>query len=309
MWLFQLLRRAGQDFVDDDCLSGAAAMAYYSIFSLPPLLYLVVSVSLALGATPEQVRGAAARQLMLSASEPAKANGGDEAVLPESRLRSPGLLGRIAGGALLLFSATGLLAQLQVNLNRAWEVRARPNKSGLLRIALKRVFSLGMVLVAAFLLLVSLVLTTLIDEIVAYLQQGAPTAWGLVLGNLLNGLVGLLVTTALFAAMFKVLPDAKMSWRDAWCGAAMTAVLFLIGKSLIAWYLASVDIDSTWGHAAASTLGILVWIYYTTVILLFGAELTQVWACEYGGGIVPTDDAEHVVKEEHVVSRGARAAG
>jgi membrane protein len=117
------------------------------------------------------------------------------------------------------------------------------------------------------------------------------------------------VTTALFATMFKVLPDAKMSWRDAWCGAAMTAVLFLIGKSLIAWYLASVDIGSTWGHAAASTLGILVWIYYTTVILLFGAELTQVWACEFGGGIVPTDDAEHVVKEEHVVSRGARAAG
>jgi len=200
-------------------------------------------------------------------------------------------LSKIVGGAILLFSATGLFAQLQYALNRAWEVKPDPKRGGIVAFVVKRILSFGMVLVVAFLLLISMVLTTIIDEIVAYVQGGAPEGFSLAVGMILNNVAAFGVATLLFAAMYKALPDAKMAWRDVWIGAAVTALLFVIGKALIGVYLQHTDLSSSWGSAAASMIGVLVWVYYSSLILLFGAEVTQVWASRFGEGIRPAKGA------------------
>jgi membrane protein len=180
---------------------------------------------------------------------------------------------------------------LQYTLNRAWEVKPDPKRGGVMAFITKRVLSLGMVLVVAFLLLVSMLLTTIIDEVIAYIRGGAPEEAAIVLGVTLNNIAAFVVATLLFAAMFKILPDAEIAWADVWFGAITTGILFVVGKTLIGLYLQNSDMGSNWGSAAASLIGVLVWMYYSSVIVLFGAELTQAWASEQGRGIQPAEGA------------------
>jgi membrane protein len=317
------LKQAGRDFLDDECMSSGAAMAYYAIFSVPPLLVLVFLVAQWAGVSPQRIDKVVESQLGISSSsvdqgsaenerapEEGRADASDGLGAVASRERGHQLSGvstpsRILGIVLLVFSATGLFAQLQFALNRAWEVEPDPKKGGVLRFLHKRVFSFGMIVVVAFLLLISLVLTTLIDEITAYFQGSAPTAVGLVLGIVLNNLAVLALAAVLFAAMYKILPDAKMAWRDTWIGAGLTAVLFVIGKSVVGWYVQGSDVGASWGSAAASLVGLLIWIYYSSLIVLLGAEITQVWATEYGQGIEPAAGAVRKVEEKHHVREPA----
>jgi membrane protein len=295
--LFRSLKKAASDFSEDDCMSSGAAIAYYAIFSLPPLLVLLLMIAGYFGVEPERIQAAVQNQWGVASAkdtdkstEEVKSNQeGEEKEEPKPS--QFGILSRVVGGAILLFSATGLFAQLQYALNRAWEVKPDPKQGGIWAFITKRVLSFGMVLVVAFLLLISLVLTTIIDELVALLPGSAPEGPALAVGIVLNNLAAFVVATLLFAAMYKVLPDAKMAWKDAFVGACMTAILFVIGKALIGWYLQHSDLASGWGSAAASMIGILVWIYYSSLILLFGAELTQVWASDYGRGIEPAPGA------------------
>jgi membrane protein len=203
--------------------------------------------------------------------------------------------------ALLLVSATGVFGQLQRALNRAWEVEPDPRAGGWRRFVSKRLLSFGMIIVIAFLLLVSLVLTTFIGEIVRAVQGQTPTALATGFGVAANTLLSLSVATLLFAAVYKVLPDARMRWRDLWGGAFITAVLFVIGKSVVGWYLSHVDVGASWGTAAASLIAVLVWVYYTSLLVLFGAELTQVWVSRFGGGLRPARGAAHYVEEKRHV--------
>jgi membrane protein len=294
---FRSIKKAASDFSEDDCMSSGAAIAYYAIFSLPPLLVLVVMIAGYFGVSPERIQKVVQNQwgLDTSAAQQDSGNGGQESSDEEGEARQMsnalGIVGRIVGGAVLLFSATGLFAQLQYALNRAWEVKPDPKQGGVWAFITKRILSFGMVLVVAFLLLVSFVLTTIIDELTAMLQGGAPSGVMLATGIVLNNVAAFLVAMLLFAAMFKVLPDAEMAWRDVWVGAALTALLFVVGKTLIGWYLQNSDLGSGWGSAAASMIGVLIWMYYSCLILLFGAELTQVWASEYGRGIEPSPGA------------------
>ena len=288
---FHVLKKAASDFSEDDCMSIGAAMAYYAIFSLPPLLVLVVAVAGYFGIEPEEIQKMVQDQAGLSTSSEALGQqGGGEQASDEPKGRDFGIVSRIVGGALLLFSATGLFAQLQYALNRAWEVKPDPKQGGIWAFITKRVFSFGMIVVVGFLLLVSFVLTTIIDELIA-MVHGAPEGSELALGIVLNNAAAFVVSTLLFAAMFKVLPDAKIAWKDAFVGAAFTGLLFVIGKSLIGWYLQNSNLGSGWGDAAASMIGVLVWMYYSSLIVLFGAEVTQVWASEYGRGIEPAPGA------------------
>ena len=298
MRFFRVLKKAASEFSADDCMSTGAAIAYYAIFSLPPLLVLVVMIAGYGGVPPERIQSMVQNQWGVGASTPSEEGGqqGDaigsafEKAKQEPKVGDFGIISRIVGIAILVFSATGLFAQLQYALNRAWGVQPDPRQGGVWRFLTKRVLSFGMILVVAFLLLVSFVLTTIIDEVIAYFQ-GAPEGSALAVGIVLNNLAAFLVATLLFAAMFKVLPDAEMSWSDMWLGAAFTALLFVIGKSLIGWYLQHSDLGSGWGSAAASMIGVLVWMYYSSLILLFGAELTQVWASQVGRGIRPEPGA------------------
>jgi membrane protein len=296
--LFRSLKKAVSEFSDDDCMSSGAAIAYYAIFSLPPLLVLLLMIAGYFGIEPERIQAAVQNQWGVASASSNSANesefgqAGDKAdEQEEPKPGQFGILSRIVGGAILLFSATGLFAQLQYALNRAWEVKPHPKQGGVWAFITKRVLSFGMVLVVAFLLLISFVITTVIDELTSLLQGGSPSGPALVIGMVLNNLAAFGVATLLFAAMYKVLPDVKMAWKDVWIGAMMTALLFVIGKSLIGWYLQHTDLGSGWGSAAASMIGVLVWMYYSSLFLLFGAELTQVWASEYGRGIEPAPGA------------------
>ena len=301
-WFFRGVWQSVREFIADDCMSIGAAIAYYAMFSLPPLLVVVLMIAGYLGVRPERIREAVQDQWGVAATEKA----GEQSAKSDDRENSAanekpkpsqfGWLSRIVGGAILVFSATGLFAQLQYALNRAWGLKADPKKGGVVTYVVKRLLSFGMVLVVCFLLLVSMVLTTVVDEVVAYLRGGVASEVGLAVGMVLNNLASFVVAALLFAAMFKFLPDAKTAWRDVWVGAGITALLFIVGKALIGWYLGHTDLSSSWGNAAASILGVLMWVYYSTLILLFGAEVTQVWASEFGRGIKPVAPAVQTAK-------------
>jgi membrane protein len=208
--------------------------------------------------------------------------------------------------AALLFGATGAFGQLQSAINRAWEVMPDPDKGGLKAVLLKRVFSFGMILSIAFLLLVSLVLSALLSAFGTALNQYLPSGLSGPLVQVINQLISLLVITLLFAAIFKVLPDARVAWRDVWVGAAFTAVLFVIGKYLIGLYLGHSNPGEAFG-AAGSLAVMFIWVYYSSMILLFGAEFTQVWAKRHGSGIAPDRGAVRVLEERRPLREGEPA--
>lgn len=299
------IRKAVKDFSDDECMTSGAAIAYYTIFSLPPLLILVFFVAGRFGVSEETIDRIMKDQLGMPLTDEQTQQAAEAGVGSGAIVQRLGPLGQVVGIAILVFSATGVFAQLQFALNRAWEVEADPHRGGVLRFVLKRLLSLGMIIVIAFLLLVSFVLTTMIDELVQSVLGRSPGPAGVVVGEALNGIVTLAVGTILFAAMFNVLPDARMRWRDTWVGAALTAFLFVVGKTLIGVYLNNTAIGSAWGGAAAAMIALLVWVYYSVLIVLFGAELTQAWANRVGSGIEPARGAVRIVEQKHRLEAGS----
>lgn len=285
--MFGILRRALKDFMADDCPRMAASMSYFTVFSLAPLLVLVL-VAVGVVLDPADVQGRIHDEIAgLVGAEGARqveamieaASGGED--------RGP--LPTVLGIAALLFGATGAFGQLQSALNRAWEVKPDPRVGGVKTFLGKRLLSLGMVGTIAFLLLVSLLVSAVL------------AAFGDALGGILGGISGALmqalqlgvssaVITALFTIIFKVLPDARVAWRDAAVGGAFTTVLFVAGKLGIGVYLAKTDPGSSFGAAGALAV-IMIWIYYSAMIVFLGAEFTQAWAVERGGGIEPEEGA------------------
>jgi membrane protein len=306
--LLRLGRKSFSDFFDDDCMSSGAAMAFYTIFSLPPLLVVVITIAGLFGVSParvgEAVQGQAGLPLVQSLRhEGNQASNGEEAtrlsVARQAAQRAapvPGVVGQGVGLVMLLFSATAVLAQLQYSLNRAWEVEPDPEQGGVKRFLFKRVLSLGMILAIAFLLLTSLVISTLIDQIVGYLQGVAPSVFAQTTSRVLNAAASFVLGGLLFAGMYKFFPDVEMRWRDVWIGAAVTSLLFVVGKWVISWYLRTADIAGGWDSAAASVVAVLVWVYYSSLIVLFGAEVTQVWANQFGRGARPEAGAVRTVR-------------
>ena len=263
--IFGVVRRAVRDFLDDDCMSAAAALSYYTVFSLPAVLVLLLLV---LGAVldPEDVRGGLERQLQ-SLMGPS-AGGSVRTILSHAEQPGGGTLPTLLGIAALLFGATGALLQLQSALNRAWEVESKGG--GIRAFFAKRVFSLGILMAIAFFLLVSLAVSAALsavgDRIGGYLPEGMSSAVLFVI----NLVISLVVIGLLFAVMFKVLPDAKTAWRDVWVGAGVTALLFIAGKFLIGFYLGKSNPGEAYG-AAGSLAVLLLWIYYSSIIVLLGA--------------------------------------
>ncbi len=271
----------GKEVVEDDVPSLAAAIAYYTVFSLPPLLVVIVAVAGAVFG-PEAVRAALTGQVGTMI-------GPDAAGAIDGMIASAGDLGtgigsKVAGIAALLFGATGAFGQLQKSMNRAWEVEEKAS-GGVLATVLKRLVSFGMILTIAFLLLVSLGVSAVVAALGdAASSSIAPSALVEVGVQAANIVVSLGVITVLFAAMFKWLPDAEVKWRDLWVGAFVTALLFTIGKTAIGIYLGKADPGSAFGAAGSLAL-ILIWIYYSSLILLVGAEFTQVWTTMTGDTI------------------------
>jgi membrane protein len=290
--VFGVLKRSAKEFFDDDCMTRAAALSYYTVFSLPPLLILILLLAGML-LDPTDVRGGLERQIE-SLMGPA---GGEQvrAMLTHAERPGGGLLPTLLGIGAILFGATGVFVQLQGALNRAWEVEPDPAQGGLKNFLLKRLMSFGMILTIAFLLLVSLVVSAALTAFGSALEVYLPDG---VSGALLQGLnltISLGVIAALFAMMFKVVPDATIAWRDAWIGGLVTAALFTAGKFAIGLYLGKSNPGEAYGAAGSLAL-LLLWIYYSSLILLFGAEFTQAWAERRGRGVAPEPGARRLAE-------------
>lgn len=280
-----LARATLAEVSDDDVTTMSAAIAYYTIFSLPPLLVVIVGVAgAAFGA--ETVQEALLGQASgLVGPEGSRAL---QTMIENASDLGSGLGAKAAGLAALLFGATGSFVQLQKALNRAWEVETV--EQGWVRTILKRVLSFGMVLSIAFLLLVSLAVSAALAAMGDAASALAPEGPVRVLLGVVNALISLGVITVLFAALFRTLPDAQIAWRDVWVGALVTALLFTVGKLAIGLYLGQADPGSAFGAAGSLAL-VLVWIYYSALILLVGAEFTQVWSRRFGTGIRADDSS------------------
>jgi membrane protein len=293
-----LVKETVHDFLEDDCMDSAAALSYYTIFSLPAILVLILMLISAV-MNPSDVRGGLEGQLQALMGPSA---GEQIRTIIQQAERKPhsGLIPTILGIGGLLLGATGAFGQLQKALNRAWNVEPDPNQGGLKNFLTKRVFSLGMILVVAFFLLVSLVISTVLTGMGDRLGGVLPSGLSAPLLEVLNMAISLAVITLLFAALFKVMPDAKISWRSVWVGAAVTALLFVIGKFLIGFYLGQSNPGQAYG-AAGSLAVLLLWVYYSALILLFGAEFTETWAERRGQGIEPEPGAVRVRREKQRV--------
>ena len=288
--VFKLLKATFEDWMEDHALRLSAALAYYSIFSIAPLLVIAMSVAgLVLG--EEAVRGQLALQLQSYIG--AQAAEGVQAMIKSASKSSDGWLGAGIGFATLMLGAAAIFGQLKDALNTIWEVKATGG-TGVWSFLRARLLNFGMVLVIGFLLLTSLLLTTALAALNGYFEEliGLPPVVGLFLGFMLS--FG--VVTLLFAFIFKVLPDAQIEWRHVWVGAAATAFLFELGKFGLGFYLGRASTASSFG-AAGSVVLLLLWVYYTSCILLFGAEFTQVYAREAGHEIKPMDGAVPVTAE------------
>jgi membrane protein len=284
---FNLVRRTYSEWSDDHAPRLAAAMAYYTLFSIAPVLVIAIAVAgLAFGR--EAVEGQLYGQLRGFVGDT-----GAQAIqgLVASASRpSAGILATLLGVGTLLLGAAGVFGQLQEALNTIWGVRPRPGL-GIWSMLRQRSLSFSMVLGTGFLLLVSLVLSAVLAAISEYFQGAVPgfdTLWSVV-----NYAVSFLITLLLFALIYKVVPDAQIAWRDVWVGALMTTVLFSIGRFALAEYLGRSSFGSTYGAGAALII-ILLWVNYSAQIMFFGAEFTQVYAHARGRDIRPAPYAEAV---------------
>lgn len=298
---FSIAKESWKDFSDDRCPRAAAALAYYTIFALPPLLVLVLSI-LGLIVDPEDVRGELIAQVKrFMGSEGAEQI---QTMLENAHHSEQGWLAAAIGLVVLLAGATAVVIELQDALNTAWEVKPDPRQGGVRLFITKRVISFAMILSIAFLLLISLVITT----IIALLNDRFFGSLGDAAGVLVQGInfvVSFIIITALFAVMFKFLPDAKIRWNEVWVGSILTSLLFVIGKFALGTYLGRKDLGSTYGAAGSLAL-ILLWVYYSGLIFFYGAEFTQTWAKWQGHQIEPEKGAVRVVQTEDIVEPSIR---
>jgi membrane protein len=269
----------------------AGALAFFTLFSLAPLLVIVIAIAGTVFGE-QSVRNQITSQVTEYVG-PRAADVVTQAI-DQSDTRQSGLLPAILGIAALLFGATTVFGQMQTSLNQFWGVKAKPSRSGLVVFLWNRLISLGLVIIIGFLLLVSFAITVGVGAVIQYAQEWIPIPPLLV--AIINALVSLALATLLFAVIYKVLPDVRLEWRDMWRGAIVTAVLFVIGQFAISWYLTRAAPTSTYG-AAGSLVLILLWVYYSALILFLGASFTRAWVRQRGDRIDPKPTAVKIKTE------------
>lgn len=281
---FATIKGAVAEFIEDRALRLSAALSFYTILSFAPLLLVIVGVAGYLGG--REAIGAELVEQMTTLVGPA---GGEmaKAVLSNANEPDKGVVAIIIGLVTLLFGATGVFVQLQDALNTIWDVERKPGGS-VLSFIRSRLLSFAMVLGIGFLLLVSLVLSAGITLLQNKLTEISPEQGRL--WQFVNIGASMIIITGLFAMTFKILPDVRIAWRDVIFGAVITGVLMTIGKFAIGLYLGHSSVGSAYG-AAGSLVVLILWVYYSAFIVLFGAELTQVYAARRGTAIVPKSHA------------------
>jgi membrane protein len=273
-----MLAETLRGFVQDNGLRLSASLAFYAAFSIAPLLLVAISVAGSI-AGEEAVRGMLDDELKTGLGPSGAFVIQD--MVAHARKPADNLVMSTVGIILLLFGASGVFGELQAALDRMWNVETPPS-DGIKGFIRDRFLSFAMVLGTGFLLLVSMLLTTVLQAVtdrVGRIAELPAPVW-----NAMAGVLAFVVIALLFAAIFKVLPNVRIEWKDVWAGSIFTSGLFVVGKVAIAWYLSHAATESSYGSAAALVL-VLMWLHYSSVILLFGAEFTQVYASRRGAGI------------------------
>ncbi len=279
-------------FLGDNAIKLSASLSYYTIFSLPPLIIIIISlVGYFFGkeASQGQVYGQIAGLVGSSAAIQI------QDAIKNVELSRDTPMATVIGLITLFIGATGVFSEIQDSINTIWGIKVKPKK-GLIKLALNRLISFSMIVAVGFLLIVSLLVNTILDVVSTRLQHYFSHITVSVF-YVLNIILVFSVITTLFAIIFKVLPDGKVNWKDALKGAAFTSILFMGGKFLISVYLSSSSLTTMYG-AAGSIVIILLWVYYSSIILYFGAEFTKMYALNYGSKIVPNNYAVQVVVKE-----------
>lgn len=271
---WSLIKETVTSFIADEALSRGASMAFYAVTALAPMMLIVVAiVGLVFG--DEAAMNALTGQFQsLMGKESADLL---QSAIENARGRTTGIFATILGVVLLLITASGVFGEMQSALNAIW--KAKPSGTTVSRLIRARAVSLGLVAALGFLMIVSLVVSAAITALGAYIDAWIP--FGQVILSALNTVVSLALIAVLFAAIYKILPDRRLEWRDVIFGALVTAFLFTIGKSLIGWYLGSSAVASTYG-AAGALLVVFLWTYYSSQIFLLGAEFTRAFANRKG---------------------------
>lgn len=281
--LWKVLKLSYKDFIDDRIAKLSAALAYYTIFSLPGILLIIITIADTLYGK-EAIQGALQSQISSLVGVSAATQIQD--IIRNAHLSNKASLAAFIGIITLVIGATSMFGEIQDSINLIWKLKAKP-KRGWIKLLLNRLLSFSMVVTLGFLLMVSLVISSLITLFSNYMASYFPELTLLFI-YIINLLLSFGITIFLFAVIFKVLPDAKIRWRDVIVGATATAILFMAGKFAIGYYLGSSSVASTYG-AAGSVIIILLWIYYSAIILYFGAAFTKEYAQHFGYHIFPAN--------------------
>jgi membrane protein len=289
---WRILKRAATEFINDNGMKLSASLSYYTVFSIGPVLIIIISLA-GIFYGKEAVQGKIYYQLNGVVGSSAAIQIQD--IIQNIEKSQLSASGAIVGVLVLILGATGVFTEIQDSINYIWSVRAKPQK-GWLKLIMNRLISFSLIVSFGFILLVSLIVHAMMDLLHDKLMRFFDEAT-VYLFEVMNYVILFAVISSLFAIIFKVLPDAKIRWRDAFAGAGFTSALFIVGKFLISLYIGYSNIGMTYG-AAASIVLILLWVYYSSIILYFGAEFTKVYALTYGSGIEPDKTAVFIVKQE-----------
>lgn len=296
-----LLKDTASEFLEDNGLKLSAALSYYTIFSLAPMLLVIISVLTFFfknndiqGELFGQISGLVGANAALQLQE----------IIRNAELSNKSGVAAAIGVGTLLIGATGVFAEIQDSINYIWSIKSKPKK-GWLKYLRNRLLSFSIILTLGFLLLVSLGINAMVDLLSARLERVFSEA-SVIIFYIVNMALVLVIITALFTVIFKVLPDGYLRWKECIVGATFTAVLFLIGKFVITFYIGQADLGATYGTSASIVI-LLTWVYYSSIILYFGAEFTKVYARLDGVDIKPNQHAVLITRKEIDTKTGKAA--
>jgi membrane protein len=281
--LWKVLAAAGKDFMRNKVFKMSASLAYYTIFSLGPMLIVMIFFANLFfkreaieGSLYEQIKG------LIGPNSAEQV----QSIIKSAALSNNSTVTAIVGFIALLIGATSVFSDMQDSINSIWNLKVKPSKDNWMKMVIDRLLSFSVVVALGFLLLVSLVINSVMDGLMNKLTTMFPDM-AVILAYILNVTITLVVTSFLFAIIFKVLPDALIRWSDVFIGAVCTAIFFMLGKFLISFYIGSTDVGSSYG-AAGSIVILMLWVYFSSLILFFGAEFTKAFAMKYGNAIRPS---------------------
>jgi len=289
---WKIFKESVTEFLNDNCIKLSASLSYYTIFALGPTLIIIISFAgIFLGRDAVEGRLYNEIKTLIGSSAALQIQN----IIANIQQSQKSVIAAVIGVVLMILGATGVFTEIQGSINYIWSIRAKPKK-GWLKFIVNRLISFSLVISCGFILLVSLLINALLELLSEQLQRYFKSIT-IVTVYVLNTVLIFAIITCLFAIIFKVLPDAKIRWKDSLIGAAFTALLFMGGKFLISLYIGKSNVGLAYG-AAGSIIVILVWVYYSSLILYFGAEFTKVYSIRHGTGIKPIETAVFIVKHE-----------